>query len=129
MIPTKLIVAGVATVLLLAAGAAVWLHYKGILEENSTLRENAVALETSIDLKDQEISVMQDQAVDRRERAERSQKELWAARDKVTDLQQKLARHDLGAAIVDKPEWLTKLMQRGTKKRLRSMEDAANALQ
>lgn len=129
MIPTKLVIAGVVTVVLLAAGAAVWLHYKGILEENSTLRENAVALEASIDLKDQEIAVMQDQAVDRRERAERSQKELWAARTKVSDLQEKLARHDLGAAIVDKPEWLTKIMKRGTERRLRSIEGAANALQ
>ena len=129
MIPTKLIIAGVVTVLLLAAGTAVWLHYKGILEENSVLRENAVALETAIDLKDQEIAVMQDQAVDRRVRAERSQRELWAARTKVSDLQEKLGRHDLGVAIAAKPEWLTKIMQRGTERRLRSIEGAANALQ
>lgn len=120
---TKLIIAAV----IVGGLVGLWFHYQGLHDEIAQLEGDKRQLETAVDLKDQEIAVMQDQGASRRERAQEGAQRLWTARAKVSALEAKLSRHDLGTAIASKPEWLTKIMQKGTRKRLKSIEGAANA--
>lgn len=127
-IPPKLIVGGIVLVVVLAAGWTAWTHYTGLLEANKQLEVNQAQLETAVDLKDQEIQVMQDQGSARRARAHQEAQELWAARAEVNALEEKLAKHDIAVMIKRHPRTMTRLFNRGNKKALADMEDAANAI-
>jgi len=127
-VPPKLIVGGIVLIVVLAAGATIWWHYKGLLEENKQLAVNQAQLETAVDLKDQEIAVMQDQGVQRRARAHQEAQELWSARAEVSALEEKLAKHDLAVMVRRHPETMTKIFNRGTERALQETEDAANAI-
>ncbi len=121
---TKLIIAGVVLTVLGGVG----LYIRSIINENAVLLGNQRQLETALDLKDDEISTMQDMATSRRERAAQSQKDIWAAQAKVDELETKLSRHDLSYLVKKKPGLMTKIFQKGTAKVHNDMEEAANAI-
>ncbi len=120
---TKLIIAGVV----LAVLGGVGLYIKSIIDENAVLLGNQRQLETALDLKDTEISVMQDQADSNYKRAVESQKQIWKSQAKVDDLEAKLARHDLSYLVKRKPGLMTKVFQKGTAAVHKEIEEAANA--
>lgn len=119
---TKLIIAGVV----LAVLGGVGLYIKSIIDDNAILLGNQRQLETALDLKDTEISTMQDMASSRRERAQESRTALWAAEAQVNDLEAKLERHDLATLVRRKPGLMTRRFKAGTKRVFRKIEDAAN---
>lgn len=121
-IATKLIIAGVVV----AALAGFWFHYQGLHGKIALLEGDKRQLETAVDLKDDEIATMQDMAVSRRERAQESRTDLWAAQAQVNELEAKLERHDLATLVKRKPGLVTRRMKTGTKKIFRKIEDAAN---
>jgi Tfp pilus assembly protein PilO len=120
---TKLIVAG----LVAAAVAGFWFHYQGLHDEIAVLQGNQRQLETALDLKDTEISVLQDQTANNNERAARSREHLWASQAKVDELEAKLERHDLALLVKRKPGLMTKVFERGTAAVHTEIEEAANA--
>lgn len=119
---TKLIIAGIV----LAVLGGVGLYIKSIIDDNAILKGNQRQLETALDLKDDEISAMQDMAASRSERAQVSRTALWAAQAQVDGLEAKLERHDLATLVKRKPGLVTRRMKTGTKKIFRKIEDAAN---
>lgn len=119
---TKLIIAG----LVAAAVVGLWFHYQGLHDEIALLEGNQRQLETAVDLKDDEISAMQDMAVSRRESAQESREALWAAEAQVNELEAKLERHDLATLVKRRPGMVTRRMKAGTEKVFREIEDAAN---
>jgi hypothetical protein len=119
---TKLIIAGVV----LAVLGGVGLYIKSIIDDNAILKGNQRQLETALDLKDDEITAMQDMAVSRRERAQASRTALWAAEAQVNELEAKLERHDLATLVKNKPGLVTRRAQAGTKRIFRKIERAAN---
>ena len=120
---TKLIIAGVVLTVLGGVG----LYIKSIIDDNAILKGNQRQLETALDLKDTEISVMQDQADSRYKRAVESQKLIWAAQVKVDELEGLLARHDLSLLVKRKPGLMTKRFKAGTAAVHKAMEESANA--
>lgn len=121
---TKLIVAG----LVAAAVAGFWFHYQGLHDEIAVLQGNQRQLETALDLKDTEISVLQDQATNNNERAARSREHLWAAQAKVDEIEGLLARHDLSLLVKRKPGLMTRRFQAGTSAIHAEIEESANAI-
>jgi hypothetical protein len=121
---TKLIIAGVV----LAVLGGVGLYIKSIIDENAILLGNQRQLETALDLKDTEISSMQDQAVTRRELATVARQAMWDSQAKVDELEAKLARHDLSYLVKRKPGLMTKVFQKGTAEVHNEIEEAANAV-
>ena len=126
MIPTKLIVAGVVTVVLLAAGAAVWLHYRGLLEEINVLRENNVALETAVDLKDREIFSLELQAASAKGRMEKAQADIAEAREQAERVRTIFADHDFDRLAKAKPGLISRKMQKATAKVWAEIEEVGN---
>jgi hypothetical protein len=121
---TKLIIAGVV----LAVLGGIGLYIRSIINENAVLLGNQRQLETALDLKDTEISVMQDQASSRRERAARSQEHLWAAQAKVDEIEGLLARHDMSLLVKRKPGLMTRRFKAGTAAVHKEIEESANAI-
>jgi hypothetical protein len=81
---------------------------------------------TAVDLKDNEIAAMQDMAVSRRESAQASRTDLWAAQAQVNELEAKLERHDLAMLVKRKPGLMTRRAKAGTRAIFRKIERAAN---
>jgi len=120
---TKLIIAGVV----LAVLGGVGLYIRSIINENAVLLGNQRELETALELRVEEVLILQDQARSNRFRAIESQKHIRAAQAKVDDLEELLSKHDLPLLVKRKPGLMTKVFERGTAAVHTEIEEAANA--
>lgn len=119
---TKLIAGGIV---LAVIGGFAW-HYLSLHDKIAALETTVALQETALDLKDTEIASLQDQAASIRRRTQEANEKLWAAEAEADALEQKLAKHDMEVMVKRHPDWMTKLMQKGTDKQLKKIEEAAN---
>jgi predicted nucleic acid-binding Zn-ribbon protein len=126
VIPIKLIVAGVVTAVLLAAGATVWMHYTGLLEEINVLRENTAKLQTAVQLKDSQISSLEAQAASSKENMETVQADFAQARAQAERVKTLFANHKFDKLAKAKPGLISRKMQRATLKVFQEIEEIGN---
>lgn len=126
MIPTKLIVAGIVLVVILAAGGAAWMHYTGLLETINVLREDKAKLMTAVQLKDSQIASLEAQAATSKENMEVVQAEFAEARATAERVKTLFANHDFDKLAKAKPGLISRKMQKGTAKVFAEIEEVGN---
>jgi hypothetical protein len=126
VIPTKLIIAGVVTVLLLAAGAAIWMHYTGLLSTITQLETDKAQLQTAVQLKQAQIVSLEAQAASSKERMEVVQADFAEARAQAERVKTLFANHDFDRLAKAKPGLISRRMQKATAAVFAEIEEIGN---
>ena len=103
----------IGAIFLAMLGLGYW-YYQDSQKRISTLVESNAKLQIAIDLQEGAIKSLQQDAKLQAEILTRTYDQFNDARGMVQDLQDKLARHELGALAVQKPELVENLINKGT---------------
>lgn len=80
----------------------------------ATSQANEIALENALEISEQSVEVLNQQRKIDQVKLNRLTREMNQSRKYVSDLREKLSKHDLGYLILEKPDWLENIINRGT---------------
>ena len=103
------------------AGAGVW-YYNDTQERLAILQENNAKLETAVQTNEQALAAQTAAFESMRVQNEKLQKEWTEINNRNRSLENRLSRHDIGAAGVAKPGLTEKVLNNATKNAQRCLE-------
>ena len=108
------------------AGAGAW-YYNDTQERLAILQENNAKLETAVQTNEQALVAQQQAFKSMQAENSRLQTEFAAISDRNRSLENRLSRHDIGAAAVAKPELTERVLNGATKNAQRCLEIMSGA--
>lgn len=114
--------AGILAILMMVGSTAFAWYYKDTQERMTILTENNVKLETAVQTNEAALQAQQAAFQSMRRENERLNAEFTAINDRNRALENRLSRHDIGAAMVARPGLTEKALNNGTANAQRCME-------
>ena len=109
-------------VLMCAMGGGVYWYYNDTQERIAILTENNVKLETAVETNEQALAAQTAAFKSMQKQNEKLQKEWTEINNRNRSLENRLSRHDIGAAGVAKPGLTEKVLNNATKNAQRCLE-------
>ena len=109
-------------VLMCAMGGGVYWYYNDTQERIAILTENNVKLETAVETNEQALAAQTAAFKTMQKQNEKLQKEWTEINNRNRSLENRLSRHDIGAAGVAKPGLTEKVLNNATKNAQRCLE-------
>ena len=114
--------AAVMFLLMIAMGGGVYWYYNDTQERIAILTENNAKLETAVATNEEALKAQQASFVAMQAENTRLQKEFQAINDRNRALENRLSRHDIGAAAVARTESTQRVLNGATKNAQRCLE-------
>mgnify|MGYP001563127308 FL=1 len=120
--------AAIMFILMLAGGTAGAWYYNDTQERLAILNENNAKLETAVAINEEALEAQTASFAAMQAENSRLQKEFTAINDRNRALENRLSRHDIGAAAVAKTALTEKILNNATKNAQRCMEIYSGAV-
>ncbi len=111
----KQIILVIIAVAVIGIGGTIWFKYKKLSNDNATLRQNQIVLESANEVNTNTINTLQADAIRNEANRNELQEKLDASSKKSNDLSRLLARHNLEYLAEAKPKLIENRINRATK--------------